>query len=77
MDADERRKYWADKGPREAVSPPPRQPPKGPKKSRKGDHQHDREPQGARQADKEEDFSNLTAAAGDAIDNGADFVSIF
>ena len=75
MNAEERRKYWADKGPREAGSPPARPPPKGPKKSHKSDQQQDRSQPPPRQQDKEEDFSNLGATAGDAIAQNADFVS--
>ena len=64
--SDQRKKYWADKGPREAHTPPPA---KAPKAKKNGKSQADSE--------KMEDFSNIQASATDAIEQNADFVSFF
>jgi hypothetical protein len=64
--SDQRKKYWADKGPREANTPPPA---KASKARKNGKSQADSE--------KMEDFSNIQASATDAIEQNADFVSFF
>jgi hypothetical protein len=64
--SDQRKKYWADKGPREERTPPP---PKASRTRKNGKNQGESE--------KMEDFSNIQAPATDAIEQNADFVSFF
>jgi hypothetical protein len=73
---EDRKKYWAAKGPKEPASPPAKRE-KVSRKPQKGEHHRDEQRHIEQYEDKEEDFSNLHAAAGDAIEQNADFVSFF
>lgn len=73
---EDRKKYWAAKGPKEPASPPAKRE-KVSRKPQKGEHHRDEQRHIEQYEDKEEDFSNLHATAGDAIEQNADFVSFF